>query len=335
MSNKNERNMVYTKETLRGKILTVKGIMSPDGMGITLPHEHLICRHQGPDVDMDNVDIAVQEIQHFLDEGGKTLVEQSNERIGRDPAALKIISEATGLNVIMGCGYYKEAWVLQESLKKSADEIAAEIEKDIFTGVKIGEETIHAGHIGEIGTSKNITEFEINSIRGAARAQKSTGAALSIHFDLDNLENEHEFVLKLLDDEGVDLRRVVINHVIPKIDNIDRIIRLSKRGVKITFDHFGIDIDDRMRKLIDTPTEEQLVTVKELLRRGLIDHLMLSQDLCFKACYKLNGGFGYTNLLKNIIPFLRKLHVNEYDIERLIQFNARNVFTFGGRFPSY
>lgn len=332
---KTKQTKIFTKELLKGKILTVIGIMSPENMGITLPHEHLATRHQGPDVDIVDLDLVIGDIKKYIAAGGQTLVEMSNERIGRDPAALKRVSEETGLNVIMGCGYYKDAWIPFESIKKTADFIAQEIITDIFAGIEVDGECVHAGHIGEIGISRTMTKFEENSLRGAVRAQKATGAALSIHFDLDAEESEHEYVVKILEEELVDTRRVVINHIISKLDNIDRIINLAKQGFNITLDHFGLDIDTRMEKLVDTPFEEQVITIKELLRLGLIDHLMLSQDTCFKTCLSANGGHGYTRILKEIVPFLHRLHVNEYDIERLIMHNARKVFTFGGRFPSY
>jgi len=55
--------------------------------------------------------------------GGKTLVEQSNERIGRDPVALKSISKKTGVNVIMGCGYYKDEWMPCDVKDKTIEDI--------------------------------------------------------------------------------------------------------------------------------------------------------------------------------------------------------------------
>lgn len=335
MSIEKKSSGVYTKELLRGQILTVKGIMSPEKMGMTLPHEHLIIKHQGPDVDIVDVDLVIEDIKKYVAAGGRTLVEMTNEKIGRDPAAFKRISEETGLNVIMGCGYYKDAWIPYEARNKTADVIAQEIVNDIFIGVPVDGEYIHSGQIGEIGISRNMTQIEENSLRGSARAQKATGAALSIHFDFNTTDREYDHILKILDEEGVDNHRVVFNHVMAKIDDIDRIIRLAKTGVNLTFDNFGIEIDDRMVKFMSIPMEEQLVTIKALLKFGLIDHMMLSQDVCFKGCLTANGGFGYTHLLDHIVPFLHKLNINDYDIERMIIFNARKVFTFGGRYPSY
>ena len=119
-------------------------------------------------------------------------------------------------------------------------------------------------------------------------------------------------------------------------DHIDRIINLAKRGYNVTFDNFGIDlVDDRMTKYVDTTREEQIVTIRELIRRGMVDHIMLSNDVCFKACFSINGGKAYMNVQEDVVPLLEKLHTNPYDIERITRFNVRKVFTFSGRFPSY
>ena len=336
MSEKKLSRNVYTKEFLRGKILTVNGPMSPVEMtGLALPHEHLFIRHQGPDVDIDvtMMDAVIDDVRKFATAGGDTIVEMTNERIGREPAAIKKVSNATGVKVLMGCGYYKAAWLPEEMKKKSADDIAREIEDDILKGVEADGEYIHAGHIGEIGISNIMTREEENSLRGACRAQKSTGAALSIHFDYGS---NRDPAIKILEEEGVDNRRVVINHVIAKLANIDTILALAKKGFNVTFDNFGIDlIDSRMMELVDTTREEQIVTIKELMRRGMEDHIMLSNDVCFKACLSINGGKAYMNVQEDVVPFLRKLHTNPFDIERITRFNIRKVFTFGGRFPSY
>ena len=54
MKTNNNQREVYTKEFLRGKILTVNGPMSPVEMtGLALPYEHLFIRHQGHDIDID------------------------------------------------------------------------------------------------------------------------------------------------------------------------------------------------------------------------------------------------------------------------------------------
>ena len=88
--------MDFPKEVWQGKVMTVHGLMSAQEMGITLPHEHLLCIHQGPLVDLVDVDVATGELQRFKRAGGSTLVDMTTVGIGRDPLALKKIASRTG-----------------------------------------------------------------------------------------------------------------------------------------------------------------------------------------------------------------------------------------------
>ena len=57
-------------------------------------------------LDVDVADRA--SCMHFVEHGGSTVVDPTNLGIGRDPAALQRISRRTGLNIVMGAGYYLE-----------------------------------------------------------------------------------------------------------------------------------------------------------------------------------------------------------------------------------
>ena len=193
---------------LAGTIQTVLGIIEPDELGITLPHEHLVSdgsawfteqttasnkdiSHRPVSLDIlwwiryhlyQNLDDvlmrdeqeAIREAMHFKVAGGNSIVEMSNIGLGRDPEALARVSRATGLNIIMGSGYYIAASFGPEMDDKTEEQITEEIVRDITEGA--GNTGIHAGLIGEIGTSWPITNNEMKSLRAAARAQKITGA---------------------------------------------------------------------------------------------------------------------------------------------------------------
>src|SRR5689334_10659548 len=123
-----------------GRVQTVRGLIDPAELGITLLHEHLLLDHrfrhvppeevsrgvfaQAPltpriraDVSIDsfgNLDnltllderVAVEEAMEFRLAGGGTIADCTTLGLGRDPLALRRISLATGLHVSMGAGYY-------------------------------------------------------------------------------------------------------------------------------------------------------------------------------------------------------------------------------------
>ena len=123
-----------------GKAQTVLGLIEGSELGITLTHEHLFIEGKGiftepscasevglayekvglsnlswfryhPYENLDNMRLldereAIDEAMLYQQAGGKTIVDVTNIGIGRDAKALARISRATGLNIIMGSGYY-------------------------------------------------------------------------------------------------------------------------------------------------------------------------------------------------------------------------------------
>ena len=169
-------------DDLFGKVMTVTGPVDAEELGITLPHEHLLIHHTPDRVVLSDPDLAAQELMMFAGAGGRTVVELSNGGIGRDPAGLRYISEATGVNLVMGCGYYKCKWHPSDMEERTVDQLEEEITTDIVQGV--GETGIRAGVIGEIGVTDNLSGNEEKCVIASARAQIRTGAALNFHVHL-------------------------------------------------------------------------------------------------------------------------------------------------------
>src|SRR5437762_2733752 len=170
---------------LGGQIQTVLGAIARDAIGITLPHEHLLIDfkvmfaepaaasdkgrawepvslanlgwvRQNFNANLDNLrlldeQVAQDEISLFKQAGGRTVVDPTPKAIGRDPLALARIARATGLNVIMGAGYYVGASHPADMDRRTVDELTREMIADVTTGV--GDTGVRAGLIGEIGTT--------------------------------------------------------------------------------------------------------------------------------------------------------------------------------------
>jgi len=64
---------------------------------------------------LDNEELAIKEALMFGNNGGSTIVDLTNVGLARNPFALARISRATGLNIVMGSGYYvlnvRQGWV--------------------------------------------------------------------------------------------------------------------------------------------------------------------------------------------------------------------------------
>ena len=97
-------------------------------MGITLMHEHLfidLCRvTRDPDHWLNDYPLTTNEVRRFSEAGGATVVDVTNRDLGRNPLGLQKIASETGLNIVMGCGWYREPFYRPEIYEKPTIEVA-------------------------------------------------------------------------------------------------------------------------------------------------------------------------------------------------------------------
>ena len=55
---------------------------------------------------------------------------------------------------------------------------------------------------------------------------------------------------------------------------------------------------------------------------------MISHDICYKDRYTSVGGHGYTHILYNAVPAMRRRGMTETQINRLLVDNPRRFFVF-------
>ncbi len=257
--------------SLIGEAQTVLGTVSPDALGIILPHEHCMLDmsiwfaepptvtgkrvareplsldnlwyvRYHPYSNIDNVQLldenmAIQELMRYRLSGGCTVVDMTNVGLGRDPLALARISRATGLHIVMGAGYYVEE-SLPPGSNMNEDDIAREIVRDITEGVD--GTGIRAGLIGEIGIKVwPLSEGEKTFLRAAALAQKETGGFINIHTG--RSPNSPFEVIEFLDKAGADVSRVVMSHIDRTLFSHEDRVRLARTGCILEYDLFALE----------------------------------------------------------------------------------------------
>jgi phosphotriesterase-related protein len=312
----------YNTVDWEGKVMTVHGLIPADSMGITLPHEHLLIVHKGDSRDLTDEALAITELGYYVAAGGKTLTEATAIGIGRNPEGLKRISTATGCNVIMSAGYYKDKWIPDSIKSKSTEQLTDIIINDIKKGIK----GIHAGFI-KIGTSRPITAFEEKSLRAAARAQIATGAAIDVHFDINGPISERHNAMDILESEGADLTRVYVSHCTVYDELVPDYITLAQRGCYIAFDNLGMEIYWAMA--VDWPDPlEPAETIKALIDAGYLNQILVSQDVCFTALLVQNGGYGYAHILNNLVPVFLAGGITADQIHTIMVENPKRLLAF-------
>lgn len=307
------------------RVMTVSGPMPPDGLGFTLPHEHtgIALWHIEGRADYwelrPDPDLLIEELTDFRRRGGGTLVDLTLDGVGRDPRRLRSLASASGVNIVMGCGWYRGSYYPAEALidRRSVDDLAAEIVREFADGV--GTTGIRPGIIGEIGTDKPwLSAQEERVHRAAARAAKQTGMAITTH----GIQSPVGLAqLRVFEEEGVDPGRVVIGHA-DSYHDLDHYLAVLARGANLQFDFLG------HRFGVEEAIEPRLVeTIVELLERGFGDQLLLSQDVCHDRQLKANGGFGYVYLQQHFLPTLRTAAVAEAEIRQMTVTNPSRILT--------
>ena len=337
-----------------GLVMTVAGPIPADALGVTLPHEHILndCRcwwhrpsephrqhlatepvHAGilgelrmdPFVNLDNCalddePLAIAELLAFKAEGGVSVVDPTCRGIGRNPQALRRISAATGLNIVMGAGYYLQSSHPPELARMSADAVADQIVQEALDGI----DGVRIGLIGEIGVSSDFTAEEEKSLRGAARAQARTRLPLMVH-----LPGWFRLGLKVLDivaEEGGDPRHTVLCHMNPSFADVDYQTACAARGAFIEYDMLGMDYWYADQQVQCPSDAETATAIARLVALGFADRLLLSQDVFLKMMLTRYGGFGYAYVLRHYVPRLRRHGVPEAAIRAMLVGNPRAVF---------
>jgi phosphotriesterase-related protein len=344
---------------------TVLGVKDSGDLGLITPHEHIFVdiRNQftrfpeesrvalaGQKVNMGNLDalsrdpyavldnlvmddafLAEKELMEFKKAGGDTIVDATSRGIGRNPQALKAISQSTGLHIVAGCGYYTQDTHPPDLCERDIDEIAEEMVRDLSLG--IDGTGVKAGVIGEIGTSSDILPDEKKVLIAAARAHGITGAGIIVHIH-PWAQNGMEAV-QILTDNGANPNRISINHVDVVID-VEYCRRVANTGAYIEFDNFGKEyyIDSAYRGFTGKASTdrayaggvfardiERVYAIKDLIDTGHIAKILMSTDVCLKTLLHHYGGWGYDHILTHIVPMLLEQGVTGEQIDTILRDN--------------
>jgi phosphotriesterase-related protein len=339
-----------------GYVMTVLSPLPVENMGVTLMHEHILLDASGKwvppcccserhlaemPVRMENLgelalnplssrdncqlfdpEVAIEELMKYRAQGGETVVDPTNIGIGRDPLALQRISRLTGLNIVMGTGFYLEpshpAYVKTRSLEQLTEQMIYDV-----GGAEEKPEVI-AGLIGEIGISAAFTADEEKSLRAAGRANAATGVPIEVH--LPGWQRLGHRVLDILEEEGADLRHTVLCHMNPSFADKTYQRNLARRGAFLEYDMIGMQYYYADEAAQSPSDEENAKAIRELIDDGFISQILLSQDVFLKTMLTRYGGHGYGYILRHFVPRLRRHGVTGEQLETLMISNPRRVF---------
>lgn len=344
-----------------GKVQTVRGLISPEQLGRTLIHEHVLPdnaslfdvaaaddpRADAPitlenlswvkrnlvknraNLDLTDVDTAIEAVQEFRHAGGGTIVDVTPKGKRPNPLGVRRVSAESGLNIVMGCGWYRAPTHPPGLDELTEDDVLDRLVRDVTVGLE--DTDVRAGIIGEIGCSVPLHDNERKVLRAAARAQALTGAPLSIHppFEDERLLFE---VLELVAELGADLRRVIVSHMC--IAGYGRSARhnVARLGCVLGYDTFGkteiVNIPND-GKLLNYPGDlERVKDMLDLIEAGFADQLAMAQDVAFAVELTRYGGPGYAHVLTSIVPLLASMGVTDTVLHQMLVATPARVLAF-------
>ncbi len=307
---------------------TVNSVLGPldtADLGFTLMHEHLIVSSAGipqnyTELLGDNLmERLVRGLTQAREEGITTIVDATTLDLGRDVTVLAEASRRSGVNIITCSGWWLEVPRFLGGV--SADQFARLFTREIEEG--IAGTGIKAGILKSASDVSGVRPQEENILRGVARAQKQTGVPIMLHSYSPGEVGRQQ--LTILKEEGVDLRRVKMDHSNDTTD-VAYLTWLLEQGCYLGMDRYpGHSVT----------SAERTNTLKALIDAGYTDRLLPSHDHLLVSI--MSGALptppegreprtGHLHIKDVVVPQLREMGVPEETLSRLWVVGPRNFF---------
>lgn len=286
--------------------------------GYTLMHEHIRIDLSGVkndlDCRLDDMDAMIEDVQDLRRYGVGNILEVTALSMGRDPAYCKAVADATGVQILLATGFYKDPFLPEDFADRSNEEWVETLLKELTDGV--ADTGIPASVIGEFGTSKNeMTPNEKRVFAICSEAALRSGAVVTTHTSLGTLGVEQ---VDYLLNKGLDPRKIIIGHQ-DLCSDLALVEEVLKRGVSVGFDTVG--------KVNYQPEKVRIANLLALIEKGYLNHIVLSLDLTRKSQLKAYGGYGRSYLFEQFLPLCKQAGLSDRDIDQLLIHNPRRILS--------
>jgi phosphotriesterase-related protein len=260
----------------------------------------------GPDP-MSDVGLMTEELKSARQGGVACIVDASLPGTGMDIDFIRAAARMSGLPVVKGAGFYTEPFYPRE--------IMAMAEEQIVQALIHQADTFPAGAFGEIGSWDEITTTERRVFRAVGKAHQATNLPVFTHTGIPGKSALEQ--LDILEDAGVDPRRVAIGHM-GNLNDPQAYVQkmICRRGAFVGIDRQGGGFDAPVVPLVMT-----------LIDAGLADHILISGD----------ASRGYARPITSFLPKLKAAGASDEVLHRITVDNPRRFLAFKpkrGRHPA-
>src|SRR6266542_1988004 len=284
------------------EVQTVSGPIDTSALGTTLMHEHVFVLSTEVQQNYpaewgsedDRVADAVRGLRALKGVGVDTIVDPTVIGLGRYIPRIQRINEQVDINIVAATGLY------------TYDRLPFFFQ--------------HRGPAIDPSAPDPLIDMFVGDIREGIADTGVRAAFLKCAIDEPGLTAGVE---RVLGEEGVDPRRVVLGHS-GDSDNAEHLQELADAGFLLGMDRFGVDVI--------SPFDKRVAIVAELCRRGYAASLVLSHDAsCYidwidPAALPLLPNWNYTHIHRDVLPALQNAGVADAQIETMLVHNPQRYF---------
>lgn len=309
------------------QVQTVLGPISPEELGITAMHEHIVYGMPGweyaPEVNFDRssaFEKIKKDLLDFKSAGGKTIVDCSGVANGRDIEFYQALSRTTGVNIVASTGFGAEPGIPGHFAStsystKAVDYVVEMFLQELNQGMITGfmkKTNVRAGIICVGNMDNRITATEEKFYRAAARTAIRTGCAV--------MTQGPQMARKQIDlmiEEGLKPDRIIIGQC-DRFPDIERDKDIAKMGAYIAYDSVAYDESPE-------PGKRRIESIKAMVDAGLQKRVIISVDAIGYALGFPQPKRTYRYLPGGLLEELRHAGIDEKTINTFLVENPRNV----------
>lgn len=310
-------------------INSVLGPLDTAELGFTLMHEHLMCGFAGafqdyPELFGDNpMEVVVDDLRKAKTGGVDTIVDATTLDLGRDINLIAEASRQSGVNIIACTGWWLDVPPFFAGI--SPDQLADLFTREVEEG--IAGTDIKAGILKSASDLMGVTPEQEVILRAVGRTHLRTGVPVMLHSYSPGRVGEQQ--LSILKEEGVDLRRVKMDHSNDTTD-VEYLTWMLEQGCYLGMDRYpGRNVSPlartkTMKALIDAGYADRICPSHDrLVLRVMATNPMITEE----ERLRLNP-HGFLYMKEAVFTLLRELGVSE-DIVNTLCVNGPRAFFEG------
>ena len=311
----------------QGELVTVKGEIPVEEMGVSLIHEHILVDFIGADSTgyhrwekQEVIERALPFLMEAKQKGVNTLFECTPAYLGRDPLLLKELSEKSGINIVTNTGYYgagDNKYVPEHAFGETPEDMAKVWINESNHGIEGS--GVFPGFIKiSVERKDTLSPMHAKIVKAAAITHKATGLTIVSHTGTDGPAFAQ---LEILKSEGVSPEAFVWTHA--QDGTFGGYIEAAKQGAWISLDNVNKNNPGKPGGV-----DWYVALLTKLKRENVLHKILISHDAGWYDPGQENGGDyrRHTDIFEYLIPALKANGFSQEDIDLLLIKNPQMAY---------